>query len=93
MVKKENGKSLVHMTDCLKSLHKDASVFSRFDEALKPIYRTTELSVVESQPRLFQIHCMLPQAGRRASLCSLTISSLAILRKYTVALKILIIHK
>ena len=45
MAKKDNGKSLVHTTDCLKRSHKDASVFSRFDEALQPIYRTIELSV------------------------------------------------
>ena len=66
MAKKDNGKSLVRTTDCLKRSHKDASVFSRFDEAPQPIYRTIELSVVESQPRLFQTHCMLPQAGRQA---------------------------
>lgn len=93
MAKKDNGKSLVRTTDCLKRSHKDASVFSRFDEALQPIYRTIALSVVESQPRLFQTHCMLPQAGRQASLCSLTISSLAVLGNFTVTLKIFIIHK
>lgn len=84
MAKKGNGKSRVRTTDCLKRSHKDASVFSRFDEALQPVYRTIELSVVESWPRLFQTHCMLPQAGRQTSLCSLTISSLAVLGNFTI---------
>lgn len=63
MAKKENGGSLVLTTDCLENSLEDASVFPRFDEALQPIYRTTELLVVESQPRLFQTHCMLPWAA------------------------------
>lgn len=63
MAKKENGESLVLTTDCLESSHEEASVFPRFDETLQPICRTTELLVVESQPRLFQTPCMLPWAG------------------------------
>ena len=65
MAKKGNGKSRVRTTDCLKRSHKDASVFSRFDEALQPVYRTLNFQWLNPDLDFFRlIVCYLRQAGR-----------------------------